>query len=302
MTHRICLLTSLSIALSGTMALTAHAAPVTIFHDTFESSDTVTSTKLVDGIEAGELNWYRSLNPSALAVVDDSFAGGGSLRALSFSDTDPFRRFGASFTSTTLGANVGDRIVLTFDTRISSFEEDTNVAGYRFGLYNSNDTNITSDSPNGNNQPTQENDDFGYYVRLAVQTTDAPDLMREPAGNNPVGGDANVDGTTEITTGGSTTAVGLNDLLKHSIQFDLERTSTGISLALYFDGDLVASAIDNTPLTTTFDKIYFGQGNVDSHFLVDNVKLQTIAIPEPASLALMGLGGLMMLGGRRRTA
>jgi len=33
---------------------------------------------------------------------------------------------------------------------------------------------------------------------------------------------------------------------------------------------------------------------------VDNVKLQTIAIPEPASLALMGLGGLLMLGGRRR--
>jgi len=251
MTHQPSLVTSLTLGLGLSLSTAALAAPVTVFNDTFESGETVTSTKLVDGIEAGELDWYYSLDNATLGVVDDNFAGGGSERALALTNPEVFRRFGAAFDSTALGANVGDRIVLTFDTRVSDFSDDTNTQGFRFGLHNTNGTDITSDAPNGKSQPTEENDDFGYFVRLALNTTDIPDLMREPAGDNPIGGGTS---GTDITS--TTTTAGLTDLLKHTIAFEVERTASGIGLDLFLDGNLIASGTDNSPLTTTFDKVY----------------------------------------------
>ena len=43
-----------------------------------------------------------------------------------------------------------------------------------------------------------------------------------------------------------------------------------------------------------------GGGSTGKQTLVDDFALDFTAIPEPASLALLGLGGVMMLGRRRR--
>ncbi len=51
--------------------------------------------------------------------------------------------------------------------------------------------------------------------------------------------------------------------------------------------------------TTTF-RIYHWAGATDRDIRIDNLTINGEVIPEPASLALMGLGGLLMLGRGRR--
>ena len=57
------------------------------------------------------------------------------------------------------------------------------------------------------------------------------------------------------------------------------------------------------PLTAPVIRLQFDSGNLG--FLSDDIAFDNIrfgqAIPEPASLALVGLGGVLMLGRRRRT-
>ena len=289
-------------ALSVPVLLTGQAHAVVVALDTFENGVNVgeTSTKGNDAFDPTDLAWFSALDFGVASLQNDIFAGGGSQKALQLASPDTFRRVGAAFASTTLGANTGDKIVLSFDMRLAE-TPTANQVGFRFGLYNSAGTSIVSDNPQGTTQPTAQNDDFGYVVKIS---TGAPATLEnsitdEPAGDNPTGGT-----TVGTVIGNAASPVTINDQLKHSFSLTLERAGASlINLSFIADGILKTTAVDATPFLT-FDTIYFAQGNLSTDFRIDNVRVETIlaavnaAIPEPATLSLAAIGMAALL--RRR--
>jgi hypothetical protein len=267
-----------------------------VFFDTFENGPSMgqTATKGDDAFDAKDLQWYSSLASGTLNVQADTFAGGSSARAMNFATSDPFRRYGANFTSTTLA--VGTTTKLSFNVRLTETASN-NAVGFRFGLFNSNGTNISSDNPNMLNQPSQQNDDFGYHIRFATGTngTNLNEICDEPAGDNPLGGGTG--GTLISTVSG--TASSINNTTNHLFELLLIRsTGTTLNFQLFYDGVLKATGTDTSSIVTTFDAIYIGNGNVSTDFSIDNVQLQ---VPEPASLSLITLAGFGLLRRRQRT-
>ena len=100
-------------------------------------------------------------------------------------------------------------------------------------------------------------------------------------------------------------------LVGHNIQLSMVRTAASIELQGFLDGALVlADEIDpadpdvvflGTP-HDSFDYVAFRNTGTfgDFDYIIDNVSINAVAVPEPASLALLGLGGLTMFSRRRR--
>ncbi|MEX2382265.1 MAG: PEP-CTERM sorting domain-containing protein [Opitutales bacterium] len=268
-----------------------------IFSDNFESA---TNSNLTNNnnVVTSTLTWYSALEDGRVRAVEDTVLGGAGNTALELTSPDTFRRMGGQFTSTTLSATEGEALELRFDMRFTESPAN-NIYGFRFGLYNSNGTLMTQSNPNGKNQPDEQNDDFGYYTRMASGTATATtELIREPSGNNPTGG-ATVTGEVILTNSG--TPARIEDQLMHSFVYTLTRLSGGdLGFTVRMDGNLIGSAVDTDPLTGTFDTLYFSKGNISSDFTVDNVQLSVI--PEPGTLLLMGItmGAFFLLHRRRR--
>ena len=294
---------SLAVATLGLPVLLAgQAHAVVVAFDSFENGPSVgqTSTKGNDAFDSTDLAWFSSLDFGTASLQNDSFAGGGSLKALQLSSPDTFRRLTAAFPTTTLGANAGDQLVLSFDMRLTE-APTSNQVGFRFGLFNSAGTSIASDNPNGVNQPTQQNDDFGYVVKISTGTPTALEnsITDESAGNNPTGGTVLAG---ETVLGSAVSPISINDQLKHTFSLTLERVGPSlISLSFVADGILKTTALDATPFLT-FDTIHIAQGNVSTDFRIDNVRVETLlaaaAVPEPATLSLAALGMVALM--RRR--
>ncbi len=80
-----------------------------------------------------------------------------------------------------------------------------------------------------------------------------------------------------------------------------ETTFTTVEFALdsfFFNGD-TSDATPNEAIGEASIQTPFGAGNA-FEFTVANVGI--VVVPEPASLALLGMGGLALVGGRRRSA
>lgn len=111
-------------------------------------------------------------------------------------------------------------------------------------------------------------------------------------------------------TGGNITTM----LVGHTIQLSMVRTAVfgDILLEGYLDGVLILA--DEVKLSSdadvqflgaphdSFDYVAFRNTGTfgDFDYIIDNVSIVAVPIPEPASLALLGLGGLTMFSRRRR--
>jgi hypothetical protein len=276
------------------------------FYDTFENGPggEVSTRNDASPWDDNDLIWWRVNNKHNMAVVNDAFAGGGSQRALAVTlGTDGlFGRIVAPFSPVSLGVNAGDVLQLTFDMRISNGTIPANVIGFRFGLYNGNGTTYTTEAslPAGSN--AAETNDVGYHVRIGTGNVNSGSpsanlfgIIQEGAGDNVLGGNAAFE--SDLSNGNETFTT-INDQNKHSFALRLTRTLTGVNLDLLTNNTLIASGSVASLNVSSFDHLYFGTGNVGLTYNLDNVKLESIPIPEPATL-MLAFASLALIRTRR---
>ncbi len=286
---------------AGVIGLLSSAAGATIVF-----SDTFTDGGRTNGTDPTDIAWYIANQNQTVSVASPDTTFASNAMQVVPGGLDAFKRVVGFFSSTTLGNTVGDSITLSFDFH-ASVTNPNNVNGFRFGLYNSNGTQIATDESNtsyNNTAGTREDDDFGYNVRVPTGTSAAGDLLDEPAGDNTLGG---LPGGTSIKTSSSNTSI--NNQLAHSFQFIITRGASSLGLVAKLDTVTFVSGTDTglaTPLglVTTFDAVYFGTGSSTAYaYAVDNVTVEysnAVVAPEPGSIALLGLVAGALVARRRR--
>jgi hypothetical protein len=264
-------------------------------------TDPFTDGNRTGGADNSGIAWYDRSANSNLSIVNDATLGTGN--ALSWNPNDNTvtnRGFTGVFTGgQALLTNVGDSITLNFDFRFTGTTLNT-ASGLTFGFYNSNGSAITADDA------AAQDNDFGYRVEFGTGTTSGIYLGREQ--NSGAGGTGSGTGDTSTITLGTSTPVMINDTAKHTAEFSLTRTATGINLVARYDNTIVAtgtvtptSPSPSTALFSTIDEIVFSQAS-GTQYRIDNVVVNAsnFAIPEPSTWALaLGIVGLLVWQRRR---
>jgi hypothetical protein len=267
-----------------------HAAPVELLNDSFTDLDRTNGTDPLDS------QWYYHAN----AQADSVSAATGSLVLLRTANTFGFNpHLVTQFASQPLAT--GDSIKLSF--RFKS-EGGSSATGIRFGLYNSGASVADQDIFAGGTGASPGtgllyDDDTGYTVFAPHQGTQAYTLRARPgsAGSNatPVGTTPN---STVLATSSGTTATNTTDFFTPSME--LTRTLTGYDYVIDYNGTILAGTTTNVT-TSTFNSLsIFNINEENQPFTVDDVIVTYTAVPEPATLAAVGLAGAAFLR-RRRT-
>ncbi|MGE9294769.1 MAG: PEP-CTERM sorting domain-containing protein [Puniceicoccales bacterium] len=263
----------------GALALTALTPTINaavVFEDNFD--DDLGEWTTVSGFTGISIDTNNALGSG------DSMSGdvSGSVNLLS-----------AQFASQTLSA-IGDSISLSFSYRWDGVSGATD-RNPTFGLYSDNGT------------PSDYTDDLGYNAQIIIQTD--PDSYRfyrdVNAGDNPLtgGGETqlgsstsfNYDGTHRNFTMTLTRVADTNEDLTDDLSITLSVVDPNNS-----GNNVSSSVVDTSVATFTFSEFLLRSRSTD--FFMDNVLVQTSAIPEPGTYALIGgciALGIVMLRRRR---
>jgi hypothetical protein len=266
------------------LPLTARAAPITWLNDTF------TDGGRTNGADALDTAWYFTNGPTVTVGTDLSLT-------TTSTSTSIFRRLAGEFTAQSL-TNVGDSITLSMDFKMTSLGTSGNTnRAFRVGLFNTNSSSLTADSTTtAESTVTNLSNDTGYFVGIGTGTTGTTSLMREDGTGASFMAGSDIAYLTP--TGGLSPQIG--DLLAHTLIFKITKDSASTVLVDFtLDGGSVdLTAGGGTTTYTTFNEVGFSNGAYQTGFVIDNITVVTDTIPEPATLALLGLGGMAFL--RRR--
>ena len=203
-------------------------------------------------------------NPPLLSVVDDS-AGLGS-QALLVDNQRNFTGAQATFAPVTLG--VGDQLELSYQLRYEGSPNSSNN-GLRLTL----------------------GDVAGSGFTAAFGTGTSSDFTIFNGANFPALNGGNLGpGSPDVSLGDGDVA---------TVTFLATGTATGSDLTVSLESNGVLASGTASNAASTFSQFVIGNGAPTQDLLIDNV-LVTTSVPEPASLALLGLGGVALL--RRRSA
>jgi hypothetical protein len=262
-------------------------------------NDPFTDGGRTNGTDAQDIAWWQTGANGTYQVQTDPVT---SSNALLRQPTNGFTRYVGFFNGTT-GPNtaqslaVGDSLSLKFDFRYVSLP--TNAAnGLRFGLFNSQGTRQADEfAGNAGNNFNGRLGDAGYYVGLNFGSNAAGSgvIFRETdADGGPTGGGE------VVGLGGGFNSVVI-DTAVHSLTLTIKRISaTSTDVTYQYDNTTAVTRNDSTQNTAAFDAIYIGQGSDFSPFYVDNVNVTYTAVPEPTSVAVLGLAGLFLTSRRRQ--
>ena len=299
----------------GAVALTAavvppqDAAAATIFTDGFGDGDRDNT-----GLDAGAtatnpadtgLAWYLTNGTSsvALTAIDDS-AGIGSGNALQLFNTASNNRPVVGRMPSAVALADGESLILRFDMRLLSVKNTSGVditadRAVRFGLYNDTANDFVAGDQGSTS--TMYNDENGYNARVDagndVSNSTSMDVTRDADGLTTTIIQAT---TTGIGVASTNAADKLDDTLSHHFELSLTRSGTGMLVSLIQDGGPAISNTDATPPGFTFNEVAFGvRSNAAMDLRIDNVSVEHV-VPEPAGLAVIGLGAVGMLARRKR--
>jgi hypothetical protein len=279
------------IALLAPMTLAVGSADAAVvFSDNFQSLDTDATDNTADGDGVSGTAGYdvtlSSGSSSFTAVTDDKLGNAGRLDDGSSNDQD-FGFVAAAYSTVTLD-DVGDSLTLSFDFSIDNIEN--NGSAFRFGLWDATSGIGDADGPN-------------YWAKVSTDSTaGSATAVFEDDGTASDSYPGRNFGT--LATSSSTGAIVTDDSVISAV-FELERVATGLQVSASFFEDVTdpidsVSFIDTTPVTSDFNAVGFRQGSVTMDVNLDNIIVDFDPIPEPASLALLAAGGLMVLPRRRR--
>jgi hypothetical protein len=256
------------------------ARAIISLNDTFDVGSPATRGN--DPADSLDAAWWSAQNTPLLTIVSDTggINHGNALQVDTSNGGNGRQVFANQFGNVSLGANVGDSLKLSFAFRFTTIVTGDGTT-LLFGLYNDNGTTITAD----NQKPTSD-DDAGYFAAIGFGTFSAASVMRETGSGGALMSGNDI---ADTTTGSSPIAI--NDLLAHTATFTLTRSaSDAVHLELTIDGVSRASGEDSPLILTTFNELAFLNEAKELDYLVDNVKLEIIPVPEPGALALLGLG------------
>lgn len=246
------------------------------------------ATRGNDAVDPLDAAWWSANSPT-FSVVDDT--GGinhnNALQVNTSNGGNGQQAVGNQFGMVSLGTNIGDRLSLSFAFRFTKIVTGNGTA-LRFGLYSDNGTTVTGDGQ----KPLTDND-RGYFGEFGFGTISAAAVMAESGG-----GGALLEGNDVVDKTTGSTPFAINDLLAHSALFTLTRDINGVILDLTIDGASRATGGDSTLILTTFNELAFENRDKELDFLVDNVKLELVPVPEPSTMALFALGAAACLWNR----
>ncbi len=306
--------------------IVAQASATSVFFDGFGDADRNNDGTL-EGIvdannEVGPAWWFARGTSGVTLTIDDDSAGIGSLNAIHLDTTTSRTRMlgaalgpGGSLGTKSLN-NIGDKLTLSFDLRSNEVEDSDK--SFRFGFSNDGGTGQGFDDGFGNFVPgdngtnAQTDDNTGYYASISwgTPTGVTADILGDVV-DTVLDNDTFMGGPDSIDFGANTTAAAgsINDLLKHSIVFSVERvaddavTSDPVDylLELSIDGStLISRRLSEggaDPHVSDFQYVYIGTNGGRLDYLWDNANVDYV--PEPTSLVLALVGGLLGFGRKR---
>lgn len=265
----------------------APARAAVLVNDTFDlpAGGTI-GTDITVGNDTGDpldVAWSMPTPGSGagISVVTTSVTG-ASANSLQLATNNGSFQWMRSATISTGGAlAINDILELTLKAQYAG-TPGSNGSGFRFGLF----------------QNAAPDNAYGVFVRTGTNNGALFDVRRD----NVSGGDGvpGAGGTTVLTASGpvvpngsipnSTTGI---DAYMRVWRVD----ATTVQIDATING--VSGTFTDSSGITFFDAIYIRNGSISTSFRVDDINLVRGVIPEPASLALLGLGGLLILPRRR---
>jgi hypothetical protein len=214
---------------------------------------------------------------------------------------------------------VGDQLIATIEFTPRNTLYDISNRSFRFGLFNDpTDPQVAADlnsDGGGSGSPWTDATGYGVQIALSLGTTASTAAnvgKRTDQANSSLMGSS---GAWTFTNSGNpivntldtlyTATLSLNRLAVNQMQVTFAIADAGgvISTHTILDDPTGTGEFGTDPVATDFDQLFFRwSNNTQTADLFDfsRLSVEYIAIPEPATLSLLGLGGLALFLRRRR--